>query len=171
MCFGALVPIAITTTALWPWFLAQLKPRSMWASGKNSLALQCNRYVLGVALFCLSLVSISAAADSRIDYLLHCAGCHLENGSGSPPDVPDMRETLGFLASSADGRAYLVRVPGASFAPISDAALAEVINYMLSTFVLKQEGAALYTEEEVAANRHEPLYNPQILRDTLLESL
>lgn len=143
----------------------------MWTLGKNSLALQCGRCVLSVALYCLSLVSVSAAADSRINYLLHCAGCHLENGRGSPPDVPDMRETLGFLASSGEGRSYLVRVPGASYAPVSDAALAEVINYMLNNFELKQEGAALYTEEEVAANRRIPLYNPQTLRDALLRAL
>lgn len=143
----------------------------MWAFGKNSLAFQYNRYVVVLALCCLSLGSIDAVADPRINYLLHCAGCHLENGSGSPPDVPDMRETLGFLASSIEGRSYLVRVPGASYAPISDAALAEVINWMLENYELKQEGAAHYTEEEVAASRRLPLYNPQALRDTLLKSL
>ena len=143
----------------------------MWISGVNSLARQYSRRVVVSALCCLSMVSIDAMADPRIDYLLHCAGCHLENGRGSPPDVPDMRGTLGFLASSVEGRSYLVRVPGASFAPISDAALAEVINYMLSTFELEHEGAELYTEEEVAASRRISLYNPQVLRDTLLESL
>lgn len=119
----------------------------------------------------MGLVSFEAVADPRSDYLLHCAGCHLEDGRGSPPAIPDMRETLGFLSTFAEGRSYLVRVPGASQAPISDAALAEVVNWMLKNYSLKQESGALYTEAEVSANRRIPLYNPEALRETLLKSL
>lgn len=136
----------------------------------NSLALAHNRLAF-LALCCLSLVTIEAVADPRSDYLLHCGGCHLENGRGSPPAIPDMRETLGFLSNFAEGRSYLVRVPGASQAPISDAALAEVMNWMLMNYSLKQEAGALYSEEEVSANRRIPLYNPEALREILLESL
>lgn len=138
---------------------------------KHSLTLAGNRSVSVLALCSLSLVTTDAMADPRSDYLLHCAGCHLEDGSGSPPAIPDMRETLGFLSTFVDGRSYLVRVPGASQAPIGDAALAEVVNWMLKNYTLKQEPGALYTEEEVSANRRIPLYNPEALRDTLLKSL
>lgn len=143
----------------------------MWTLIRNSHPHAHNRFVVFLALCSLSLVPIEAAADPRSDYLLHCAGCHLENGRGSPPDIPDMRETLGFLSKFAEGRSYLVRVPGAAQAPISDAALAEVMNWMLTNYPLKEEGGALYTEEEVTANRHIPLYDPEALRKTLLKSL
>lgn len=115
-------------------------------------------------------MAIEAAAEPRSDYLLHCVGCHLDDGRGSPPAIPDMRETLGFFSNFPEGRSYLVRVPGASQAPISDLALAEVMNWMLKNYSLKQEAGELYTEEEVSANRRIPLYNPEALRKILLES-
>ncbi|MFM1897657.1 MAG: hypothetical protein RLZZ385_2731 [Pseudomonadota bacterium] len=120
--------------------------------------------------------AMTAAADARIDYLLHCSGCHLENGRSSPPDVPDLRQTLGYFASFPEGRSYLVRVPGASQAPIDDGALAEVMNWMLSNFELQTDnGESIdgfdltpFTAAEVAAYRPIPLYNPQALRVSLL---
>ena len=33
----------------------------------------------------------ASAASPRTDYLLYCGGCHLENGSGDPPEIPDLR--------------------------------------------------------------------------------
>lgn len=143
----------------------------MWTLIAKALAHAHNRRFDVAALCCLSLVTIEAVADPRSDYLLHCAGCHLENGRGSPPAIPDMRETLGFFSNFAEGRSYLVRVPGASHAPISDAALAEVMNWMLKNYTLKQTPGALYTEEEVSANRRIPLHNPEALREILLEAL
>lgn len=119
----------------------------------------------------LMLFSTPAFADARSDYLLHCSGCHLENGSSQISDVPDLRETLGFLASFEAGRAYLVRVPGASQAPLDDAALAQVMNYMLENFELKHSGSALFTEEDVTAHRQDSLYDPGTLRAVLLDDL
>jgi cytochrome c peroxidase len=115
------------------------------------------------------LITEVAIADARIDYLLHCSGCHLENGSSSLPDVPDLRETLGYFASFEAGRSYLIRVPGASQAPISDAALADVINWMLLNYELKHPGAPLFNAEEISANRRVPLYAPDPLRVSLLK--
>lgn len=127
------------------------------------------RLAWSLTLASLLPVSTAAIADARIDYLLYCSGCHLENGSSSPPDVPDLRLTLDYFASFPAGRSYLVRVPGAAQAPISDAALAEVMNWMLSNFELQQSDLAPFTAQEVAANRKIPLYDPQALRASLLE--
>lgn len=124
-----------------------------------------------LVLLSLMLFSSTAVADARSDYLLHCSGCHLENGSSSPPDVPDLRETLGFLSSFAAGRAYLVKVPGVSQAPLSDAKLAEVMNWMLNNYQLKQPSGAFFTEKDIAAHRGKPLYDPGVLRASLLEKL
>ena len=108
-------------------------------------------------------------ADGRIDYLLHCGGCHLEDGSGNPPEVPDLGREFGRLAAFAEGRAYLARVPGAAQTPLSDAALAEVFNWVLAT--LYPEGTApAFTGEEIAATRSVPLYDPLKARAELLAS-
>ncbi len=75
-----------------------------------------------------------ARADTRTDYLLHCSGCHLPDGSGAPDDVPSLRDGLGWIVSVAKGRGYLVRVPGSSQALLNDAELAAVINWVLTEF-------------------------------------
>lgn len=128
------------------------------------------RLAWSLALAALLPVSMAAAADARTSYLLHCGGCHLEDGSSNPPDVPDLRLTLGHFASFPAGRSYLVRVPGAAQAPISDAALADVINWMLANFELQQTDVAPFTEQEIAAYRNIPLYDPLSLRLSLLEN-
>ena len=86
---------------------------------------------------CLAILLVSftsVEADSRTDYLLHCSGCHLADGSGAPDDVPSLRDGLGWIASMAEGRGYLVRVPGSSQAQLNDAELAAVINWVLTEF-------------------------------------
>lgn len=88
--------------------------------------------LLIVALFAQG--AATAEQPARVNYMLHCMGCHLADGSGGPPDVPDVRGEMGCLLSVEGGRQYLVQVPGASQAPISHAELAAVVNYMLETF-------------------------------------
>jgi hypothetical protein len=101
-----------------------------------------------------------AAASPRSDYLLHCGGCHLENGSGNPPEVPDLRRDLDWLARSPEGRSYLTRVPGASQVPISDGRLAAVFNWILETFYPDEADITPFTATEVTASRQLPMYDP-----------
>jgi len=114
--------------------------------------------------------SSTAFANPEYDYLLHCSGCHLENGAGSPPAVPDLRLSMSWLAGTEEGRSYLVRVPGASQAPISDAQLSAVINWMLRTYVAQEHAVKPYTAAEVSRYRKIPLYNPVDLREQLMKS-
>ncbi|MCB1692046.1 MAG: hypothetical protein KDI19_04725 [Pseudomonadales bacterium] len=86
------------------------------------------------AALCFAVFPGTAQADPRADYLLHCAGCHLPNGKGAPPDVPSLVGTLGLIVASPEGRAYVLRVPGASQAPLDDESLANVMNWVLRTF-------------------------------------
>lgn len=120
-----------------------------------------------------------AGADSgaeyppSVNYMLHCMGCHLADGSGGPPDVPDVRGEMGCLLAVDGGREYLVQVPGAAQAPITNAELAAVVNYMLEAFsghTLPQEYAPL-TEEEVASWRKDWLPDVAAVRETLLARL
>jgi mono/diheme cytochrome c family protein len=108
-------------------------------------------------------------ADTRSDYLLHCAGCHLSDGSGAPDDVPSLRDDLGKIVTVSDGRGYLVRVPGSSQAMLDDARLAAVINWVLTEFnsaTLADDFEPL-TAKEVKSARRDVLMDPLKFRAQL----
>jgi hypothetical protein len=114
------------------------------------------------------LFTAATQAGPRSDYLLHCGGCHLENGAGNPPEVPDLRRDIDWLAGSAEGRSYLTRVPGASQVPISDARLAGVFNWILDTYYPNGAGIRPFTGAEIARTRGQPLYDPLAARAELV---
>lgn len=121
---------------------------------------------IAAALLLLPLVS---QADPRANYLLHCGGCHLTDASGAPPSVPSLVNTLGRIVASPEGRDYIVRVPGASQTPLSDAQLAAVMNWVLLTFnkeTLPADFAPL-SAREVGKSRSQVLADPQKMRETL----
>lgn len=68
------------------------------------------------------------------DYVLHCMGCHQRDGSGLPPSVPDFRGRIGDFLAIPGGREYLIQVPGVAQAPLDDARLAALLNWMLAQF-------------------------------------
>jgi len=110
-----------------------------------------------------------ARADTQTDYLLHCSGCHLSDGSGAPDDVPSLRNNLGWIVSVAEGRDYLVRVPGSSQAMLNDAELAAVINWVLTEFnaeTLADDFKPL-TAREVGRARSHVLMDPLKFRAEL----
>jgi len=120
-------------------------------------------------LLVVGLVSINAYCNPQISYLLHCGGCHLPNGESVPPEVPSLRDELGKLVGIPGGRDYIVRVPGASQAPISDQELADVLNFVLTEFnqqTLADDFKPL-TGSEVAASRRNILADPFKYRDEL----
>ena len=106
----------------------------------------------------------AARADlsARSNYMIHCQGCHLADGTGHEPDVPSLA-----------GRRYLAQVPGASQAPISDRELAAVLNWVLATFSAGALPADFsgYTEGEVARYRHDRPLDIMAVRRTLLDAL
>jgi mono/diheme cytochrome c family protein len=127
------------------------------------------------AIACISVSAPLAVADQSADvnYMIHCMGCHLADGSGAPPQVPDVRGEMGRLLAASGGREYLVQIPGAATSPISDRELAAVINYMLQTFsaATLPGGFAPFTEDEVKRRRPQWLNDPEPVRKQLLESL
>lgn len=113
----------------------------------------------------LAVVALPATANPRYDYLLHCGGCHIEDGSGNPPEVPDLRQDLAYMIGFDAGRAYLVQVPGSSQAPLSDASLATLLNWMIDTYYPELGGDfERYTTEEVTRHRSERLLDPKQAR-------
>lgn len=117
--------------------------------------------VIGILLF-LSFSSAVFAASPRINYLLYCTGCHAADGAGKPPNVPTLRDELGRMISVPQMRSYLVRIPGASQAPINDTDLTAVINWLLHEFNSETlpEDFEEFTVEEVSTARQNILADP-----------
>jgi len=111
--------------------------------------------------------------QARVNFLLHCAACHLPDGHGSPGTVPDLREYLGEFAQHPASRSFIARVPGASGAPISDAELAQVLNWILITMNGDQLRAGFqpYTAGEVGAYRRDTLIDVEPVRQALIRDL
>lgn len=129
-----------------------------------------------LAALSLATLAITAApgraASPRIDYMLNCMGCHVPDGSGAPGKVPSLRESLVPLAGTPAGRRYLIEVPGASQSPLSDAALARLLNWMvhhLSALPVPRDFVD-FTAEEVARSRGTRLVNVREVRKRLLGS-
>lgn len=122
--------------------------------------------LLPIACLLSLTASESAVADPRSDYLLHCAGCHRPSGAGLPPDVPTLIGELGRLVEIPEGREYLVRVPGASQAPVSDSQLAAIINWILLELNAETLPANFkpFSADEVARGRGNTLADPMKYR-------
>lgn len=131
------------------------------------------RLVLLLALVATPLTMVQADDRVRANYLLACRGCHLVDGSGVPPEVPSLRNTLGQFLSSQEGRGYLVRVPGVAQSRLNDEELAEVLNWILDEFNVDSlpQGFRPFTAKEVAAVRGDILADPIGYRGELLAKL
>lgn len=119
-----------------------------------------------LALSLLLAAGAAAAAGPRTHYLLHCSGCHRVGGEGSPPNVPTLHRELGRMVAEPAMRGYLARVPGAAHAPLSDAQLAGVLNWVLERFNAETlpEGFERLSAAEVAAARARALADPVAFR-------
>ena len=122
-----------------------------------------------LAAFALAAAAPAAGADPRADYLMHCAGCHLADASGVPPEVPSLVGPLGRIASSPVGRDYLARVPGAAQALLTDDELAAVLNWLLVEYNRDTlpSGFRPLTAAEVGNSRARVLADPLKLRNEL----
>ncbi len=91
--------------------------------------------------------------------MLHCQGCHRPDGSGVPGAVPAFPGQVAKFLATPSGRAFLVRVPGAANAPISDRELADLLGWIVRRFDAANVPAdfADFTAEEVERLRREPL--------------
>jgi mono/diheme cytochrome c family protein len=129
--------------------------------------------LLGVVLALCCPARAALAEDSsapRIHYILHCQGCHLPDGAGTPGKVPALKDQVGLFLQVPGGREYLIQVPGTSQSALNDAEVAAVLNWMLHNFSAAQlpDDFAPYTSEEVARFRPHPLADVNAVRVELL---
>lgn len=131
--------------------------------------------VSGLLLF----VNMASASDinesmARQNYILNCQGCHLWDGSGSPGhDVPNMKDFVGNFLHIEGGREFIIQVPGAANAPLSDQELAEVMNWLLINFSRNQlpENYQPYSAAEVRGLRKEALIDINPVRRELIRKI
>lgn len=116
--------------------------------------------VLSAIFACVS--SIAVANDKpysnqgRIDFLLHCSGCHAQDGRGlENKGIPALKDQVGYFLRTDGGRAYVMQIPGLLSAGMSDARAADVTNYILARFagVSLPENFVPYTVEEAKRYR------------------
>ncbi len=107
----------------------------------------------------LLLLALPARADSyeEHDYILNCSGCHRMDGTGSK-NVPSLL-AMAELRGKPGARAYWAQVPGAAQAPLTDARLAALLNWLVQRFT-GQSPNPPYTEEETNRLRRTPLRDP-----------
>lgn len=113
-------------------------------------------------------------ARAKSLFILQCAGCHRIDGSGQPGfGVPSMRNTLGYFVRSPEGRAFLVQVPGARNASITDAELAALTNWELLNFSKETLPSSFtpYTTKEVSQWRANPPSDVAVVRAKILHEL
>ena len=121
----------------------------------------------------LLMASAASAQPPRIQYMIHCLGCHTMDGTGVPGKVPNLRTEMPALLHVEGGREYMVQVPGSAQAPLSDAEVAAVLNFILDEFaeVDLPSGFQPYTAEEVARLRPDAPVDITETRAKLLEML
>ncbi len=92
-------------------------------------------------------------------WVLNCQGCHRADGSGSPQTAPPLAGAVARFLRVPGGREYLTRVPGVASSPLSDAELAELLNWTLWRFDREHLPAVFtpYSAGEVARGRSRPL--------------
>jgi mono/diheme cytochrome c family protein len=121
----------------------------------------------------------SAAQETTAGAMIfaeRCAVCHQPNGQGVPGVYPPINETLGHFLATASGRNYLGDVVDFGLAgsitaggqryigqmkltpPLSDQEVADVLNYVLTTFNSESlpADARLFEAGDISALRARP---------------
>ena len=134
---------------------------------------------LGALLALLFAVAFASADLSevnpnraRVNYMLNCQGCHLPDGEGVG-GIPQMKNFVGNFLKVPGGRAFLVQVPGSANAALDDAALAELLNWMLLEISAAQlpKDFQPYTAAEVGQYRASPLSDVDAVRLPLIQKI
>jgi len=148
----------------------------VWRLIKNSRGAQ-RRWAIGLGLGSLGLtfqcaVVLAQIAQSPVvppgvdnpqrawqHWTLNCQGCHRPDGTGSAGTAPSLAGTVAEFLWAPGGREYLCRVPGVATSALSDADLAEVLNWMMWRFDAAHLRADFlpFTAEELKKWRGRPL--------------
>lgn len=122
----------------------------------------------------VSSASAALAGGSPAElYTLNCWGCHKPHAEGIPGTVPRLADSMADFLQVPGGREYLVEVPGVAASSLSDAEIAQVLNWLLATFNKAETPPDFkpYTAAEVAKYRPHQLIRITETRDDLVRRL
>ena len=127
------------------------------------------------SLSLLLLLALPVAAEQnppRINYMLHCMGCHFADGAGFAGAVPQMKDFAGKFLHVPGGREFLIQVPGVAQSALEDAELADVMNWLLKEFSANELPADFvpYTALEVGELRKTKLIEVTRTREHLIST-
>jgi hypothetical protein len=116
--------------------------------------------------------AVAAGSPAELN-TLNCWGCHKPHAEGIPGTVPRLAHSMGDFLKVPGGREYLVEVPGVAASSLSDAEIAEVLNWLLYTFNQPELPADFkpYTAAEIATYRPHQLIRITETRDELVKRL
>jgi len=116
--------------------------------------------------------AVTVPASPAQDYTLYCMGCHGAQAQGVPGRIPPLAGSVSLFMRIAEGRDYLLRVPGAANSALPDVQLAAVLNWLAESY--GEPGAprpAPFTVEEVTRVRRNPLADVQARRREVIRTL
>ena len=127
---------------------------------------------LTIALSSVALAQAAWGYQPKVNFQVHCMGCHLADGSGQPGRVPSIRRSLVLFSESSAGRDYVIRVPGVAQSPLSNADTAALLNWMARNLsdVPPPPGFTDYSASEVQSLRGRPLAQVRPIRARLLRA-
>ena len=111
--------------------------------------------------------------SERLKYILHCAGCHNEDGSAEPGIVPKMKGDISKFLAVEEGRIFLIQAPGAANSYLNDGELASLLNWVVREFDVEHIPVDFepYTAIEVARHRGTAVSNARKTREALIRKL
>ncbi|MFV0292248.1 MAG: c-type cytochrome [Paracoccus sp. (in: a-proteobacteria)] len=118
----------------------------------------------------IALVSVAEASETtRANYILNCSGCHGMTGMGTlEGGIPPFPDSVQKIANSENGRTYLLHVPGVVDNDMTDAEVADVLNYILDQW---GDGEGHFTETEVSVRRAVEIGDVVVYRRQLVTEL
>lgn len=108
---------------------------------------------------------VTSEARAKMNWMLHCQGCHQPDARGSAKGAPPMANDVALFLSVEGGREYLTRVPGVANAGLNDEQLAELLNWTLATFDRQHlpQDFSPFSATEIATGRARPLVSDAAL--------
>ena len=136
-------------------------------------AMPAARRGAGALALLAAVAAAPAQADPRLDYVLHCQGCHGPDGAGAPGAAPAFRGQVGRFLTVPGGREYLIQVPGTAQSELDDARTAALLNWLLNEFSRAELPADFvpYDGAEVARHRRRALIDVGATRRSLMRAL
>ena len=128
-------------------------------------------FTLAVALAAGACATALHASPAQ-DYTLYCMGCHGAQAQGVPGKIPPLAGSVSLFMRSAEGRDYILRVPGAANSALPDAQLTAVLNWLAESYGAPGAPPPVpFTVDEVARVRRTPLADVQARRREVVRSL